>query len=216
LRDATSVNKGWVAVGLVLLVSGLAGFPLINSPAYAQTTENDTLGTSSLTDLPSNLLQSQLEPDQDSLIATPGLSADDLNPSQQDPSIIDGDERDQQTSTPNTEASSENVADEQSLDTGETIGNSIVQNPVPGSEQLENSQPGAGEQINQPRTDDNDNSAREGQRGNQEADEANDSGGNEENEEDEEDEEDEDEEEDVEVGNKGEIPSSLRNWLPFP
>jgi hypothetical protein len=214
LREATSVNKGWVAVGLVLLVSGLAGFQLLNSAAYAQTQGNDTVDRSSLgTDLPSNLLQSQLEPDQDSLIATPGLSADDLNPSQQDSSIIGGDERDQQTLTPNTEASSENVADEQSLDTGETIGNSIIQNPVPGSEQLESSQPGAGEQINQPRTDDNDNSAREGQRGNQEADEANDSGGDEE---DEEDEDEEDEEEDVEVGNKGEIPSSLRNWLPFP
>jgi hypothetical protein len=213
LREATSVNKGWVAVGLVLLVSGLASFQVINSPAYAQTTENGTLDTSSLTNLPSNLLQSQLEPDQDSLIATPGLSADDLNPSQQESSIIGGDERDQQTPTPNPDASSENGADEQSLETGETIGNSIVQNPVPGSEQLESSQLGAGEQINQPRTDDNDNSAREGQRGNQEADEANDSGGDEE---DEEDEEDEDEEEDVEVGNKGEIPSSLRNWLPFP
>jgi hypothetical protein len=214
LREATSVNKGWVVVGLVLLVSGLAGFQLLNSAAYAQTQGNDTVGRSALgTDLPSNLLQSQLEPDQDSLIATPGLSADDLNPSQQDSSIIGGDDRDQQTPTPNTETSSENVAGEQSLDTGETIGNSIIQNPVPGSEQLENSQPGAGEQINQPRTDDNDNSAREGQRGNQEADEANDSGGDEG---DEEDEEDENEEEDVEVGNKGEIPSSLRNWLPFP
>jgi hypothetical protein len=138
------------------------------------------------------------------------LSADDLNPSQQDPSINSGDERDQQTPTPNTEESSENIADEQSLDTGETIGNSIVQNPVPGSEELENSQPGAGEQINQPRTDDIDNSAREGQRGNQEADEANDGGGDE-------DEEDEEDEEDVvEEGNRGEIPSSLRNWLPFP
>ncbi len=197
-------------MGLVLLVSGLASFQVTNSPAYAQTAENDTLNTSSLTDLPSNLLQSQLEPDQDSLIATPGLSADDLNPSQQDPSINSGDERDQQTPTPNTEESSENIADEQSLDTGETIGNSIVQNPVPGSEELENSQPGAGEQINQPRTDDNDNSAREGQRGNQEADEANDGGGDE-------DEEDEEDEEDVvEEGNRGEIPSSLRNWLPFP
>jgi hypothetical protein len=210
LREATSVKKGWVAVGFVLLVSGLASFQVTNSPAYAQTPENDTLNTSSLTDLPSNLLQSQLEPDQDSLIATPGLSADDLNPSQQDPSINSGDERDQQTPTPNTEESSENIADEQSLDTGETIGNSIVQNPVPGSEELENSQPGAGEQINQPRTDDIDNSAREGQRGNQEADEANDGGGDE-------DEEDEEDEEDVvEEGNRGEIPSSLRNWLPFP
>jgi hypothetical protein len=74
------VNKGWVAVGLVLLVSSLAGFQTINSSAYAQTTENDTLNTSPLSDLPSNLLQSQLEPDQDSLIVTPGLSDDDLNP----------------------------------------------------------------------------------------------------------------------------------------
>jgi hypothetical protein len=207
LREATSVNKGWVAVGLVLLLSGLAGFQVINSLAYAQTPENDT---SSLTDLPSNLLQSQLEPDQHSLVVTPGLSADDLNPSQQDPSVIGGDERDQQTPTPNTGASSENVADGQNLDTGETIGNSIVQSPGPRSEQLGSSQPGAAEQINQPRTDDNDNSERDDLQDNQEADEANDDGG------DEDEEDEEDEVEDVEDDNKGEIPSSLRNWLPFP
>jgi hypothetical protein len=187
-------------VGLVLLVSGFAGFQFINSPASAQTIENDTSDTSSLTDLPSNLIQSQLEPNQDSLIATPGLSADDLNPqSQQDPSTI------RQNPTPNTDESSENVADEQSLGTGETIGNSIVQNPGPRSDQAD-----AGEQINQPSTEDNDNSASEDQRGNQEADEADDDGG------DEDEEDEEDEEDDSEVGNKGEIPSSLRNWLPFP
>jgi hypothetical protein len=210
LREATSVNKGCVAVGLVLLVSGFAGFQVINSPAYAQTIENDTLDASSLTDLPSNLLQSKLEPNQDSLIATPGLSADDLNPSQQVPSIIGGNERDQQTPTPDTETSSENVADEQSLDTGEAIENSIVQNPGPRSEQLGSSRPGAGDQINQPRTDDNDNSERDDKQDNQEADEANDGGG------DEDEEDEEDEGEDVEDDNKGEIPSSLRNWLPFP
>ncbi len=209
MREATSVNNGWVAVGLILLVSGLAGFQVINLPAYAQLLENGTVDSSSATDLPSNLLQNQLLPDQNSLIATPGPSSDDLDQSKQDPTAIGGDERGQQTPTPSTETSSDNTADERSLDTGETIGNSIVQSPAPGSGQLESSEPGVGELNNQPRTDDNDNNAREGQRGNQEAEEANDGG-------DEGDEEDEEDEEDVNDASKEEIPSSLRNWLPFP
>ena len=153
MREATSVYKGWVVVGLILLVSGLAGFQVINSYAYAQLLENSTADSSSVTNLPSNLIQNQLSADQDSLIATPGPSSEDLNPSKQDPSI----------------------ADEKSLDTG---GNSIVQSPAPRSEQLENSQPGVDEQDNQPRTSENDNSANEGRRGNQEVEEASD-GGNE-------------------------------------
>ena len=214
MREATSVYKGWVAVGLVLLVSGLASFQVINSPAYAQLLENGTVDSSSVANLPSNLIQNQLSPDQDSLIATPGPSSEDLNSPQQDPSIAGGDERGQQTPTPNTEISSDDTADGQSLDTGETIGNSIVQSPAPRSELLENSQPGFGGSVNQPNTEDNnDNTAREGQRGNQEAEEADDSSGDEEEEEEEEEEEDE---EDVKVDSKEEIPSSLRNWLPFP
>ena len=170
-------------MGLILLVSGLAGFQVINPPAYAQLLQNGTVDSSSVTNLPANIIQNQLSPDQDSLIATPGPSSEDLNPPQQDPSI----------------------ADEKSLDTGETIENSIVQSPAPRSQQLENSQPGFGEPANQPSTEDNnDNNAREDQRGNQEAEEADDSGG------------DDEEEEDVKDGSKGEIPSSLRNWLPFP
>lgn len=212
MREATSVNKGWVVVGLILLVSGLAGFQVINSPAYAQLLENGTVDSSSVANLPSNLIQNQLSPDQDSLIATPGPSSEDLNPPQQDPSIAGGDERGQQTPTPNTEISSDDTADGQSLDTGETIGNSIVQSPAPRSELLENSQPGFGESVNQPNTEDNDNTAREGQRGNQESEEGDDSGGDEEEEE----EEEEGDEEDVKVDSKEEIPSSLRNWLPFP
>ena len=173
------------------------------------------MDSSSVANLPSNLIQNQLSPDQDSLIATPGPSSEALNPPQQDPSIAGGDERGgQQTPTPNTEISSDDTADGQSLDTGETIGNSIVQSPAPRSELLENSQPCFGESVNQPNTEDNnDNNAREGQRGNQEAEEADDSGRDDEEEEEE---EDEGEEEDVKEGSKGEIPSSLRNWLPFP
>jgi hypothetical protein len=216
LREATSVYKGWVVVGLVLLVSGLASFQVINSPAYAQLLDNDTVDTSSATNLPSSLIQNQLSPDQDALIATPGPSSEDLDPPQpqEDPSNAGGDERGQQTPTPNTEISPDAAGEGQSLDTGETIENSIVQSPAPRSQQPENSQPGFGEPVDQPSTEDNnDNNAREGQRGNQEADEADDSGGEEE-EEDEEDEEEE--EEDVKDGSKVEIPSSLRNWLPFP
>ena len=206
MREATSVNKGWVVVGLILLVSGLAGFQAINSPAYAQLLENGTVD-SSQDNLPSNLLQNQLSPDQNSLIATPGPTSDELSPPQNDPSVIGGDEGEQQTPTPNTETLLETTDNEQNQDTGETIGNSIVQNPVPGSEQLENSQPGVSEQNNQPTTDDdNDNSAREGQQGNQEAEEATDGG----------DEEDEEDEEDAIDSSREEIPSSLRNWLPFP
>ena len=206
MREATSVNKGWVAVGLILLVSGLAGLQAINSPAYAQLLENGTVDSSQVDNLPSNLLQNQLSPDQNSLIATPGPASDELSPPQQEPSVIGGDEGEQRTPTPNSETLLETTADEQNQDTGETIGNSIVQNPVPESEQLESSQPGVREQNDQPRTDDNDNSAREGQRGNQEAEEATDGG----------DEEDEEDEEDATDSSKEEIPSSLRNWLPFP
>ena len=206
MREATSVNKGWVVVGLILLVSGLAGFQAINSPAYAQLLENGTVD-SSQDNLPSNLLQNQLSPDQNSLIATPGPTSDELSPPQQEPSVIGGEVGEQQTPIPNSETLLETTADEQNQDAGETIGNSIVQNPVPGSEQLENSQPGVSEQNNQPRTDDDtDNSAREGQQGNQEAEEATDGG----------DEEDEEDEEDAIDSSKEEIPSSLRNWLPFP
>jgi hypothetical protein len=186
-------------VGLILLVSGLAGFQDINPPAFAQLLENGTVDSSQVDNLPSNLLQNQLSADQNSLIATPGPTPDELSPPQQEPSVIGGDEGEQQTPTPNSE----------------TIGNSIVQNPVTENEQLESNQPGVGEQINQPRTDDNDddndNSAREGQRGNQEAEETND-GGDDGDEED----EDEEDEEDVKDSSKEEIPSSLRNWLPFP
>ena len=213
MREATSVNKGWVVVGLILLVSGLAGFQVINSPAYAQLLENGTVDSSQVDNLPSNLLQNQLSPDQNSLIATPGPTSDELSPPQNEPSVIGGDEGEQQTPTPNSETLLETTADEQNQDTGETIGNSIVQNPVPdNSEQLENSQPGVSEQNNQPRADDdNDNSAREGERGNQEAGEATDGG----DEEDEEEEEEEDEEDAID-SSREEIPSSLRNWLPFP
>jgi hypothetical protein len=80
LREARTVNKGWVAVGLILLVSSLAGFQVINSSAYAQLLENDTADSSSVADLPSDLLQNQFLRNQDSLIATPGPSSDDLNP----------------------------------------------------------------------------------------------------------------------------------------
>jgi hypothetical protein len=212
LREATSVNKGWVVVGLILLVSGLAGFQAINSSAYAQLLENGTVDSSQVDSLPSNLLQNQLSPDQNSLIATPGPTSDELSPPQQEPSAIGGDEGVQQITPPNLESSPETTADEQ--DTSETIGNSIVQNPVPGSDQLQSSQPGVSEQNNQPRTDDddNDNSAREGQRGNQEAEEANDGGDGD----DEDDEDDEEDEEAVTDSSREEIPSSLRNWLPFP
>ena len=207
MREATSVNKGWVAVGLILLVSGLAGFQAINSPAFAQLLENGTVDSLQVDNLPLNLLQNQLSPDQNSLIATPGPTSDELSPPQNDPSVIGGEKG--LTPTPNSETLAETTADEQ--DTGETIGNSIVQNPVPGSEQLESRQPGVSEQNNQPRTDDNDNSAREGQRGNQEAEEATDGG-----DEEEEEEEEEEEAEDLKDASKEEIPSSLRNWLPFP
>jgi hypothetical protein len=229
LKEATSVKKGWVAVGLVLLISGLAGFQFINSSAYAQTLENGTVNTSQpVADLPSNPPQ---YPGQDSLIATPGLSADDLNPgTQQDSSITGADEIDQQNPTPNTATSSQNIAEEQGLNTGRTIGNSIVQDPVPEGEELENSQPTIGEQINQPddsdntetddndntETDDNDNGASgDRQQGNQKADDADDGG--DQGDRDEEDEEDQEDQEDQEdSGSKEEIPSSIRNWLPFP
>jgi hypothetical protein len=181
-------------VGLILLFSGLAGFQVINTSAYAQLLENSTAEGSSAPNLPSNILQNQLSPDQNSLIATPGPLQQDLS------------------SSPNAETSSENAADEQSLDTDETIENSIVQSPAPRSEQLENSGPGVGEPIDQPSSDDSDNSASEDQRGDQEAPEANEGG----DEEDEEEEEEEEEKEDVADGNKQDIPSSLRNWLPFP
>ena len=126
-------------MGLILLVSGLGGFQLTYSSAYAQVLENGTAA--------SNIFQNQLLPDQNS---TPGPSPND-SPSQQD-SVIGGDGS---APTPNAATPSENTADDQSLGTGETIGNSIVQNPVPGSEGFENSQP-TGEQVNQPRADDND------------------------------------------------------------
>ena len=214
MRQATSVKEGWVVVGLILLVSGLAGFHIIISPAYAQTLENGTADRS-IIDSPSIPLQNQLMPDQDSLIANPVPSPDALNPPQQNPSVIGGDERDQETLPPNSATSPENTAGEQSLDTGVTIENSIVQNPAPGSEELENSQPVPGEQIDQPRTDRNDetsNSEKVDQQGNQEAEEENDR--EEDEEEDEEDEEEDKEDEDG--GRNDEIPSSLRNWLPFP
>jgi hypothetical protein len=206
-----SIKKGWVVVGLVLFVSGLSGFQVINSPAYAQTPENGTLDTSPLSDLPSDLLQSQLEPDQDSLVVTPGLSDDDLNPStQQDPTARDGDNREQQTSTPNTVTSSENSADELGTDTDETNENSIVQERLPQGRALAPSQPD---------TDDNDDqdtvkSDDQDQRGNEQDGESNDNGNS-----------DAEEEENVQVdteeekGKTDEIPSSLRmreDIVPFP
>ena len=209
MREATSVNKGWVAVGLVLLVSGLAGFQVINSPAYAQTTENGTLNTSPLSELPSNLLQSQLEPDQDSLIVTPGLSDDDLNPSTlQDPSARDGDNREQQTPTPNTATPSENNAAEPGINTDETIENSIVQDRLPQGRALAPDQPG---------TDANDdqdvNSEDQDQQGNEQDGESNNNG----NDDAEEEENDQDDTEDID--RTSEIPSSLRmheDIVPFP
>jgi hypothetical protein len=212
LREATSVNKGWVAVGLVLFVSGLVGFQVINSPSYAQATENGTLDTSSLTDLPSNLPQSQLEPDQDSLIVTPGLSDDDLNPSmQQDPSARDGDNREQQTSTPNTATSFENSADELGTNTDETIENSIVQERLPQGRALAPSQPDTDANDDQ----DTGNSDDKGQRGNEQDGESNDNGNDEAEEEEEENDQDDTEENDRTL----EIPSSLRiheDIVPFP
>ena len=199
-------------MGLVLLVSGLAGFQVINSPAYAQTTKNGTSDTSSLTDLPSNLLQSQLELDQDSLIATPGLSSDDLNPTtQQDSPARDGDNRERQTLNPNTATSSENSADELGISTGETIENSIVQDRVPQNRALAPSQPD---------TDDNDdqdtgNSDDQDQRGKEQDGESNDNGKDDAEEEEEENEQDDAEEND----RTDEIPSSLRmhdDIVPFP
>jgi hypothetical protein len=212
LREATSVKKGWVAVGLVLLVSGLAGFQVINSPAYAQTTENGTLDTSSLTDLPSNLLQSPLEPDQDSLIATPGLSSDDLNPStQQDSSARDGDNRERQTLNPNTATSSENIGDELGINTDETIENSIVQDRLPQGRAPAPSQPDTGDNDDQ----DSVNSDDQDQQGNKQDGESNDKGNDDAEEEEEENEQDDTEEND----RTDEIPSSLRmheDIVPFP
>jgi hypothetical protein len=214
LREATSVNKGWVAVGLVLLVSGIAGFQVIDLPAYAQAPDNGTLDTSSLTDSPSNLLQNQLEPDQDSLIATPGLSSDDLNPSTQRDSAKDGDNREQRTPTPNTPTrntptSSENIGDELGINTDETIENSIVQDRLPQDRALAPSQPD---------TDDNDDqdaikSDDQDQQDNEQDSESND------NENDEA--EEAENEQDVTEENDGtdEIPSSLRmheDIVPFP
>jgi hypothetical protein len=210
LREATGVNKGWVAVGLVLLVSGLAGFQVINTPAYAQTTENGTLNTSPSSDLPSNLLQNQLEPDQDSLIVTPGLSDDDLNPStQQDPSARDGDNRGQQTSTPNTPTSSDNNADELGINSDETIENSIVQDRLPQGRALEPSQPSTDADDNQ----DTVNSDNQDQQGNEQDSKSNDNVNDDA-------EEEENDQDDIEENDRtSEIPSSLRmheDIVPFP
>ena len=211
MRQAISANKGWVVVGLVLLVSGLSGFQGINSPAYAQTPENGTVDVSPLSDLPSSLLQSQLEPDQDSLIATPGLSADDLDPStQQNPSARDGDNREQQNPTPSTAPSSENNADELGLNIDETIENSIVQDGLPqdGTPAPSQSDTNDNDDQDTPNSDDQD------QQGNEQEDESNNNGND-----------DAEEEENVqddttdENDRTNEIPSSLRmheDIVPFP
>jgi type IV secretory pathway VirB10-like protein len=211
LREATSVNKGWVVVGLVLLLSGLAGFQVLNSPAYAQMLENGTVDSSSVTDLPSNPLQNQLLPYQNSLIATPEPSPDDLNPSQQDPSVKGGDEIDQQTPMPNTETSSENTADEQSLDTGETIENSIVQDRLPQDRAAAPSQPGSDANEDQ----DTVNSDDQEQQSNEQDGESNDNG----NDDAEEEGNDQDDTEQNDRTRTSEIPSSLRlhdDIVPFP
>ena len=190
MRQAISANKGWVAVGLVLLVSGLSGFQVINSPAYAQTPENGTVDASPLSDLPSSLLQSQLEPDQDSLIATPGLSADDLDPS--------------------TQQNPENNADELGLNVDETIENSIVQDRMPQAGAPAPSQSDTNDNDDQdtPNSDDQD------QQGNEQDDESNNNGND-----DAEEEENVQDDTTGESDRTNEIPSSLRmheDIVPFP
>ena len=219
MEKATSVKKGWVALGLVVLLSGLASFQITDSPAYAQTMTNGTSNTSSLTDFPSNPLQSQLESGQDSLIATPGLSSDDLNPStQQDSSPSDGDEKgEQQTPTPNAATSSENVADEQGTTTGETVENSIVQDGLPQSRDIYR-QPGVGEQFNQPSTGSNDDqgNTEDVEERDQQSDEKGDEGTDSKNNNDEDEDEDEDENEDHHDLNDDTISDRIPLGLPLP
>jgi hypothetical protein len=194
---------GWVVVGLILLFSALVGFQ--TEPAYAQAIENGTEKASSMADSLFDPPQNQLLSDQDSLIATPGLSAGDLSPSTQGSSNIRAEERIQQN--PDT-ATSSDIGDEQSLKTGETVGNSIVQNDLSES---------VGEPLNHPRIGGNDgrddtvDPEDQDQQSDDKGDEATNSGNS--NDEDEDKEEDEGEEED-DRSNDG-IPLEYR-IVPFP
>jgi hypothetical protein len=163
LRGAASVEKGWVVVGLLLVISGLAGFQVTASPAYAQVNSNGPLNTSTppLTDLPSDPTQNPLLSDRNLLIATPEPSPNDLDQTTQESSNLGGGKLNpnEQKPVPNTLTPSETIVDGQGPNRGETIGNSIVQGDLPENNALEDGQPGVvGQpgQPSQPSTDDSD------------------------------------------------------------